>query len=85
MTVEERAQTVITEIGRYSESSEIRALIESALRDQIEDCAKIADEQVYLLDCGEKSLIAELIASQIRALAAPTENNQEKGEMRDDS
>lgn len=44
MTVEERAKTVTDEVGIATTGAELRALIAQALRDQIEECAKVADK-----------------------------------------
>lgn len=69
-TIEERAREVIAEIGRYSESSEIRALIEKALRKLAEDCAKIADANGNETSTWDAKHMADGIAEEIRALAA---------------
>jgi hypothetical protein len=45
MKVEERAKSVTDEIGTTTTGAEIRALIAQALRNQIEDCAKVLDRQ----------------------------------------
>ena len=41
MTVEERAKTVTDEVGTATTGAELRALIEKALRDQIEESAQL--------------------------------------------
>jgi hypothetical protein len=79
MTVEERAKTVTDEVEITTTGAELRVLITQALRDQIEECAKVADKtakdftdwnwpdkQRYAPTMAET---AESIAAQIRALA----------------
>lgn len=73
MTVEERAKTVTDEVGTATTGAELRALIAQALREQIEDCAQIAD---HLLTSGGRST-AQMIGERIRALANQTEEIQE--------
>lgn len=50
MTVEERAKTVTDEVGTATTGAELRALIIQALRDQIEDCAKLTDDETMRLE-----------------------------------
>lgn len=88
MTIEERVEWCLDQRGgRPLFGDEARVIIAQALRDQIEDCAQIADavgeEQTdmaswpdaarYVASRGE---IAQSIADEIRALAG----EKEKGE-----
>lgn len=74
MTVEERAKTVTDEVGIATTGAELRALIVQALRDQIEECAGIADR---FLTSGDRHA-AQLIGKQIRALAGKKEEGGER-------
>lgn len=74
MTVEEKAKTVTDEVGTATTGAELRALIAQALRDQIEDCAGIADR---FLTSGDRHA-AQLIGKQIRALAGPLTTEEGK-------
>lgn len=76
MTVKERAETVMsifrcmlieTTDGRMLTGIDLMDRIAHALRDQIEDCAKVADK--WFGDC----------ADEIRALAGPTTTDERKG------
>jgi hypothetical protein len=92
MTVEERAKTVTDEVGTATTGAELRALIIQALRDQIEDCAKVMDKQAtgfqVLIDHAPTPIRGEdlkrvkhsleVVAKQIRALATPTEQAEGK-------
>ena len=91
MTVEERAKTVTDEVGTATTGAELRALIEKALRDQIEDCAKVADEEVgamngvFMESTGNRGIralaareAASRIRHRIRALAGPTSREEGK-------
>jgi hypothetical protein len=79
MTVEERTRKIFTEedvdeVGsRYIEALQYR--IAQALRDQIEDCAGIADR---FLTSGDRHA-AQLIGKQIRALAGKKEETEDDG------
>jgi preprotein translocase subunit SecA len=93
MTVEERAQELIKEM-MHSSGKPMQPMIEKVLRDQIEDCAKVADghnyeEQKQATEYGDKFPIprsvhkmlaqgAEMIATEIRALAGQTDQTEGK-------
>lgn len=96
MTVEERAQQMIEDHREWAMSpsegqEELKARVAKRLRDQIEDCAKVAKlakEECERIKadtdteraCKDMTIyISGEIEGQIRALAAPTENKQEKG------
>lgn len=67
MTIEERAKTVSDEVGTATTGAELRVLIAQALRDQVEDCAKIADD--FHASCGPHCSVkhhSALIAEAIR-------------------
>jgi len=50
MTVEERARIALEKFHHSSRIKDGLKAIEKALRDQIEDCAKVADQEVRRLD-----------------------------------
>lgn len=79
MIVEERAKQTWDNVNDpYLSGEEREAIILQALRDQIEDCAKVADD--YPLKEWEDQYKWE-IGRQIRALAEPEEKSRsEKGE-----
>ena len=84
MKVEERAKTVTDEVGTATTGAELRALITKALREQIEECAKVAkaikEKELRLLDLKTCcSITAGEIEEAIRALAEPKET-EGKGE-----
>jgi len=62
-TIEERASGVVAEIGRYSASSEIHALIRIAMEDLIEDASQFLDRQAagfqVLIDHAPTQIRAE--------------------------
>lgn len=80
MTVEERAKKafdVFMNVHYMNLSDEmVMTAIIQALRDQIEDCAKIADAETAT-DNTQWRLAAETITDNIRALAEPTEERKE--------
>jgi methyl-accepting chemotaxis protein len=84
MTIEERAKSVTDKVGTATTGAELRTLIIHALRDQIEDCAKVADEQVEYFKSEVVRLhrtpieVAEYIAAAIRALAGQTDQTEGK-------
>lgn len=72
MTIEERAQRMLEEIPNqkpWEGKEELKAKFAQYLRDQIEECAKIADH-------GEHPEYGH-IAREIRRLAEPIEEQKE--------
>ena len=71
MTSEERALKVIAEIGRYSSSGEIKELIErainEAIKDEREECARIAGELLHPIGKNLRPKYASEIEKEIRA------------------
>jgi hypothetical protein len=101
MTVEERAQKVVENfcedekelrgpdgkrpVSFVAYSSRLRQRISEALRDQIEDCANIADEEAQDVPKAAETYYAEgykaaarYIRDRIRALAGPTDRTEGK-------
>jgi hypothetical protein len=88
MTVDERAEATLIDISHDLFNINRDAVIESesalekmkhALRDQIEDCAKILDKWAEVNIQYERKYEAEIMtvgAKAIRALAAPEEEKE---------
>jgi hypothetical protein len=87
MTVEERAQDVMgifrcmlieTTDGRVLTGVDLTEVIAQALRDQIEDCAKVAREEIEKWDRQYLGELRESVVFTIRALAGQTEQTEGK-------
>lgn len=78
MTVEERVEWCLDQKGgRPLFGDEARAIIRQALRDQIEDCAKVAKSYYMARDCTCGQVV-DAITQEIRALAGQTEQTEGK-------
>lgn len=94
MTVEERARGCAAQMGAGDIWNRAIEAIETALREQIEECAKIADghfyeeqrqakefsragNQIAVATHGLLAVGASRVATEIRALAGPTEEGKE--------
>lgn len=84
MTVEERANKLFFSIDSMVDVIHRKTITEAitqALQDQIEDCAKIADEEAQDIGLYKAGQIwqhaSKEIAKRIRALTSPTEEGRE--------